>query len=223
MSEMLMAPVYQPFFWLVGLLIYAVVVALVAAACGSLVGAVSYLLFRKSPRRPVRLGLPSLMGVSTSYVVFVVMFSLVCWSFFGGFTTPDERLFTPIRPVSEEDIIGVWGLDAKSLELLEDRLGYQISTHTLTLRDDGTFEMVNMPDCWGPAEPSTGGFVCGSGTWEMREYPGEWELFVHFTSLRNYPDGLYTVFDIGGQEPPYYIWVWAGDPDAGMVMVFERQ
>ena len=106
---------------------------------------------------------------------------------------------------------------------MEDEGGYEISTHTLTFRDDGTFELVNMPDWWRLRGRSTGGFISSAGTWEVKEYSGGWEIYVHFASLPDYPDGLYTVFDIGGREPPYYIWMYAGDPDAGRVMVFERQ
>lgn len=222
-SDILMGPACQPVFWAVGLVIYAVVAALVATACGVFVGAIGYLLFRKCRRRVVRTALPSLMAVSTISIVFLVIFCMVCWWFFGGFAAPDERLFTPSQPVSEEDIVGTWTLDSASLQRMEEEGGYDISTHTLTFRDDGTFELVNMPDWCGFGGTPTGDFYSSSGTWEIKEYSGEWEVFVHFASLPYYEDGLYTQFNIGGGEPPYYIWMYAGDPDAGMVMVFERQ
>ena len=223
MADILTGPACQPVFWAIGLLIYAVIVALIATACGVVVGGIAYVFFRKSRRRAVRMGLPSLMAVSTIYVVFVVIYSMVCLWFFGVFATPDERLLTPTQPVFDEDVVGSWTLDAESLERMEEEGGYEISTHTLTFRDDGTFELVNMPDWWRSGGRSTGGFISSSGTWELTDRSGQWEIFVHFASLPDYPDGLYTVFDIGGREPPYYIWMYAGDPDAGRVMVFERQ
>jgi hypothetical protein len=217
-----MVPACQPVFWAIGLLIYAVIVALIATACGVVVGGIAYVFFRKSRRRAVRMGLPSLMAVSTIYVVFVVIYSMVCLWFFGVFATPDERLLTPSHPVSEEDIVGTWALDSKSLKRMEQR-GYEISTHTLTFRGDGTFDLVNMPDWSGPGGPEIGGFYSSSGTWKITEYSGDWEISVHFDSVPEFPDGVYTRFDIGGTEPPYYIWMWAGDPDAGIVMVFEKE
>jgi len=222
-SDILRGPACQPVFWAIGLFIYAVVAALAAMACAALVGAIGYVVFRKSSRRVLRLGLPSLMAVSTVYVVFVGIFSFVCLSFFGVFATPDERLLTPSQPISEEDIVGTWTLDSASLKRMEDEGGYEISTHTLTFRDDGTFDMVNMPDWCQIVGDSTGDFVSSEGTWEIWEYSGEWGIYVHFASLPDYEHGMYTVLDIGGREPPYYIWTWAGDPDAGRVMVFEKQ
>ena len=223
MSDILMGPACQPFFWAMGLFIYAVMAALVAIACGAVVSAIAYLLFRKSRRKETRLVLPCSMAVLTTYVVFVAIFSFVCLWFSGVFSTPDERLFTPTQPVSEEDIVGTWTLDSASLELMEEEGGYEISTHTLTFSDDGTFELVNMPDWCGPGGPETGGFYSSPGTWELWEYSGECGIFVHFASVPEFPDGVYTQFNIGGKEPPYYIWMWAGDPDAARVMAFEKQ
>ena len=223
MSDILMGPARQPVFWAIGLLVYAVIVALIATACGVVVGAIGYLLFRKSRRRVVGMGLPSLMAFSTIPVVFFVISCSLCAWIWSADRALNERLSAPLQRVSEEDIVGTWTLDSASLQRMEEEGGYEISTHTLTFRDDGTFELVNMPDWCGFGGTPTGGFYSSSGTWEIKEYSGRWEVFVHFASLPHYEDGLYTQFNIGGEEPPYYIWMYAGDPDAGMVMVFERQ
>ena len=223
MSDILMGPAYQPFFWAIGLLVYAVIVALVATACGLVVGAIGYLLFRKSRRRVVGMGLPSLMTICTIPVVFfTVCCGLYAW-IWNAERPLRERLATPLQRVFEEDIVGTWTLDAQSLQLMEEAGRYEVSTHTLTFRDDGTFDLVNMPDWSGPGGTEPGGFYSSSGTWEVTDRSGEWEIFVHLDSVPEFPDGVYTQFNIGGREPPYYIWMWAGDPDAGMVMVFERQ
>ena len=223
MSNIGTGPAYQPVFWAIGLFIYALIAASLAVACGALAGGVGYLLFRRSRGSVLRIGVPCLIAISTLFVVFVVIFSIVCLSFFGVFATPDERLLTPIRPVSEEDIVGTWSLDSASLQRMEEEGGYEISTHTLTFRDDGTFEMVNMPDWCQIVGDSAGDFVSSAGTWRITEHSGEWGVFVHFAWLPDWPDGMYTVFEIGGQEPPYHIWTYAGSPDAGRVMVFEKQ
>jgi hypothetical protein len=222
-SDILVRPAYQPFFQAIGLLIYAGIVAVVATACGALVGGIGYPVFRKSPRRVVGLGLPSLMAVSTICVLFpTICCGLYAWVWTGG-SELREKLATPRQAVSEEDILGTWTLDSASLERMEDEGGYEISTHTLTFRDDGTFDLLNMPDWCGPGGGPAGGFYSTSGTWKLTGYEGEWQIFVHFDSVPEFPDGVYTQFAIGGQEPPYYIWMYAGDPDAGRVMVFEKQ
>jgi len=222
-SDILMGPAYQPFFWAIGLLIYSVVVGLFATACGVFVGGIGYLLFRKSRRRVVGMGLPSLMAICTIPVVFfTVCCGLYAW-IWNAEAPLRERLAAPGQPVSKEDIVGTWVLDSASLQLMEEAGGYEISTHTLTFRDDGTFELVNMPDWSGPGHTEAGGFYSSSGTWEVTDRSGEWEVFVHFVWAPDFPDGVYTQFNIGGEEPPYYIWMWAGDPDAGMVMVFEKE
>jgi hypothetical protein len=222
MSDILIGPAYQPCFWAMGLAIYGVIVALVAAACGLSCGGIGYLLSRKSSRRVAGMRLPSFVALSTMFVVFSVICSTVCLWFFGPFAPLDDRLLAPSQPVSEEDIVGTWTLDAESLERMEQEGGYRISTHTLTFRDDGSFELVNMPDCLWFAGTSTGGFWSGSGTWGMEEYSGESRISVSYVTAQ-YEGGSGATLHIGGREPPYYIWTYAGNPDAGTVMVFEKR
>jgi hypothetical protein len=221
-SDILVRPAYQPLFQAIGLLIYAGIVAVVATACGALVGGIGYLVFRKSPRRVVGLGLPSFMAILTTLVLFpMICCGLYAWIWIGE-SELRAKLSTPGQTVSEEDIVGTWTLDSASLERMEDEGGYEISTHTLTFRDDGTFELANMPDWFGFPGIPTGGFWSGSGTWGIEEYSGKWQVSVYYTTAQ-YEGTCGTLLHIGGREPPYYIWTYAGDPDAGRVMVFEKQ
>jgi hypothetical protein len=121
--------------------------------------------------------------------------------------------FTRKEP-SKTDLIGVWIVDRSSLEYLRARQ-YDANVETrLILRLDGSFDLVNMPDCWdnafGEAHQT---FKSYSGKWDVsRESSQFWQIFL---SGRN--------VDLLGQKAPYRLSFIIGDPDSGNSIVFVRQ
>jgi hypothetical protein len=206
-------PLFNPMYWLFGLAF------LVAAVCASIVaGFVTYIvssLFAK--RQPKNRSFPIIIAIVITPVVFCLTLGSLCQWSFSNPTNPRKK---PAR----EDIVGVWVPTPSSLQKMQEEGMYEISTHTLAFKKDGTFVMTNMPDWWiNSFGESAGGFYSGSGTWEITKDRGRWEIRVHFTSLPGYRNGLTTSFNLSGQESPYRIYLYLGDPDSYRVMVFERQ
>lgn len=101
---------------------------------------------------------------------------------------------------TREDIVGVWVPTPESILLMKQK-GYRTSTHVMEFKEDGTFVMTNMPDCWqgwgGFYEPK-GRFDSGLGVWEVSEGAwGGWHVMVHFTGLNGAETDFGTSFDLG--------------------------
>jgi hypothetical protein len=58
-----------------------------------------------------------------------------------------ELSYTRKKP-NQRDVIGTWVPTAATIKDLQERGRYVVSRHELTLRADGTFVIVNMPDWW---------------------------------------------------------------------------
>jgi hypothetical protein len=103
-------------------------------------------------------------------------------------------------------------------------MGRQLfTTHSLNLRNDGAFEIVNIPERWLHFGHSNQGFYSGSGTWSVvKDFQGHWIVKVQFTSLPAYESGLLTSVRISRSKASYYIYNFIGDPDSGHVMGFEK-
>ena len=121
------------------------------------------------------------------------------------------------------DLVGVWEFDAGTREYLSRR-GYRLSTNYVTLRKNGTYAMVNMPDCWGPSDSAKGAFDSATGTWTLgtSSEHGAWAVRLAYAR----PDGSAT--ERGGglyvckENAPHLLYAYVGDPDAGAGLYLER-
>jgi hypothetical protein len=129
----------------------------------------------------------------------------------------------PSRKPAEQDIVGLWQLTESSLESIRKE-GYEPGVHAFEFRDDGTFVMTNLPDMvWNFGE-SGGEFESGSGTWNIEtDVNGNWSIRVHFTEMDGVANDLVTYFYLYGNQPPYLIYDYVGDPDSGYIITFERR
>jgi hypothetical protein len=207
-----MGPIFNLVYWFMGLLVLAV--AFFAAA---IFGVAAYVITalvarRRGNTQPISLSIALFISLGVGTLTFC---GLCQWSL------SDPTI--PRTKPAKEDIIGIWSLSPSSLQEMRMEGRYEISTHTLTFKDDGTFEMVNMPDLWLNFGQSNQDFYSGSGRWEfVKNYQGYWTVEVHFTSLPGYKNGLVTSFYVGQNEAGYYIYDFIGDPDSGDVIVFEK-
>jgi hypothetical protein len=131
---------------------------------------------------------------------------------------------TRTRP-DKKEIIGIWHANAKTLKWLKEQ-GYDTSSvTTFEFRDDDTFTMTGMPDCWREAFESDWQktFESGSGTWSLEEDEGYWEIELLFKRPPWFPDGVYhTSLRLFHQEPPYIARTYV-DPNQFNFLDFERQ
>ena len=191
---------------------------MLAIAAAVVVGAVGFAVASYASRgrihnqKALSAAVAVLLGALVGPIVFCSLCSLSLDDSSGPGPKPDQA-----------DITGVWQVSADSLDAMRREGHYTISTHTLTFKEDGTVEMVRMPDWWLQFGISSRGFISGMGIWEIVEHQGRWKLRVQFTELSVEPGGLTTYFYIGGKEPPYQIYDFIGDPDDRFTIVFEKR
>ena len=136
------------------------------------------------------------------------------------------ELFRPYQYVSKEpnrkDIVGVWIPDKETIDDMRERGGYNVSIPTqIILRDDGSFEMLKMPDWWNNVQgKSYKGFFDLSGRWELSNGLGYWHIGLRYF-------GTYRPINLVEHKtkdsPRYYIEIIVGDADEGHEMIFVRK
>ena len=138
-----------------------------------------------------------------------------------------DHFFTKTKP-DKKQLVGKYVPTEDTLSLIRDEGQYEITDSSITLYPDGSFEVTNMPDWWLPNNAgygkSNGGFDSGLGSWKISSFSGLWEITLNFESgIFNSRNNISSVtLDLGGQQRPYSIWAYVGDPDRGRVMIFEQ-
>ena len=144
----------------------------------------------------------------------------------------DQDYFTKIEPKSE-NLAGTYVPAKESATLIKETGHYNLKDISISLFSDGTFEMKNMPDWWMTTGEnfgeSNGGSDSGEGRWSIHKssLDSSWQIEFEFksgtfNSREDLSDGFFTTKDMGGDQPPYTLWFYVGDPDRGRVMVFEQ-
>ena len=143
-----------------------------------------------------------------------------------------NHFFTKTEP-KEEKLVGKYVPTTKTISLIKDVGKYESEDVAIALFPDGTFEVNNMPDWWIPNDAgygkSNGGVDSGTGKWKISKenLSGLWQITLDFqsgvfNSRKDINNDLTLTLDLGGQQSPYSIWIYVGDPDSGNVMVFEQ-
>jgi len=126
---------------------------------------------------------------------------------------------------TKQDIIGVW--DVKNVVQTEKPKNGEPENiqHTLTLKENGTFEMTNVPGGWFEDEfgHSIGGFNSGSGKWHITKDNLVWTIHLDFDVWNGRGINFSTQFRFRGNKEPYTIFTWIGDPDNGEILEFEKR
>lgn len=116
------------------------------------------------------------------------------------------------------DLSGVWVPDKATLKDMAERGRYDTTLQTkLILHASGNLELVNMPDWWENMSGESGRRLHSySGTWEIAKSREYWEIAI-FSSI------MQTRLGLLGNQPPYKIGTYLGDPDSGNEMIFVKQ
>lgn len=138
----------------------------------------------------------------------------------------DKKFFTKTKP-EKEQMVGIYLPTEDTQKLIRSQYDLDVKDISISLYLDGTFEMKSMPDWWATDfGDSNGGVDTGKGQWriDFDEYDGGyWNLFLNFeTGTFSSGERIDTWVDIGNNQPPYSIWLYIGDPDDGIVMIFEQ-
>jgi hypothetical protein len=96
---------------------------------------------------------------------------------------------TPWVMPSPKDVVGMWHLDPHFVDVLDDS-GYSVPPHSIEFKEDGTFEMRNVPNLWitlSDAGPDDETEFNAEGTWTIADkFPG-YVVFLRYEylSLKN--------------------------------------
>ncbi|MBI4762800.1 MAG: hypothetical protein ACOYYF_15385 [Chloroflexota bacterium] len=173
--------------------------------------------------------------MSKRIVIFIALLSmsnLMCW--FEAYDFEQDN-FTKTKPVSSA-VAGTYVLTEKSKKFvseMEDVTESNAQNISITLFSDGTFEMQNMPKNWAIEEfqfnsPNDVTFPI-KGKWSLVQENWWWRIeFVIDLSGKNSTEFLSNTFssqvDIGGEHPPYSLWLYigVGDPNRLPLIIFEQ-
>ncbi len=140
---------------------------------------------------------------------------------------PYTASYTKTKP-NRKDLVGTYVPDADTMTLISKEGHYSQVASSISLLEDGTIIIENIPDWWRIFEGPQGGFDSGRGTWKIEKHQEWWALGAAFTnteqfaSLKNKLPGLGTEMMLIGEKPPYKIHLTVGDPDAGVGMQFVK-
>ena len=138
----------------------------------------------------------------------------------------DKENFTKVEPKPSE-FVGKYVPTKGTVALITETGRYILVDSSIEIFPDGTFEMKNMPDWWlDSLGNSNGRLESGKGTWELISWGEYWRVTLDFDpggTFKDYSeDGFSTFKEVGGDQPPYSLWFYIGDPDRGRVMIFEQ-
>ncbi len=165
---------------------------------------------RRHSRRPY---LPALL---VSVLVFVVTCGLVFWGI--GTWAFQDRAGPRTRP-GESDLSGIWSLTLESVTQVQSSGWEQAAAGSLTLRSDGTFDMVNMPDPWPDLMPLARWYYSGTGSWAVKRLYGDWWVELQFAQTPH-PTGELTALIVGQDGTGFYLYspIILESGDAWMVL-----
>ena len=126
-----------------------------------------------------------------------------------------SRMLTHTKP-SEEDIVGTWAPDGKTLEYLKSEGKYSdYDKITLTFKDDGDFESI-LPDWYFGIE--------GKSYSTVRHISGKWKIWTTndrvWEILLSY--GATSMLHVRWDGTKYILYSFVGDPDNNRTMDFVK-
>jgi hypothetical protein len=127
------------------------------------------------------------------------------------------------RP-NQQEMVGVWEIDQTSYNLFQEK-GYEKKKVELKLNNNGTFELINLPNFVDEFTPSSKKYANKEGTWKIKKDINEkyWVLSLNFNISDTFPNGMFTSYDLYLQKNKIIIWNFIGDPDSGERFLYEKQ
>lgn len=159
-------------------------------------------------------------------IVILVLVLLTIMCAFPRFGSED---FATVQP-KIEDLNGKYVPTKETLKYIVNEGRYEIEEDHVFIRllPNGDFVMQSMPDWWlTDYGQSQGCLINGQGKWDVVQEQNWWELRFDFLSGSNlcskkYSSGFTTSVPIIGNDKPYSLWFYVGDPDSGHIMIFQK-
>jgi hypothetical protein len=159
----------------------------------------------------------------------IVLFPLVLLTMICGLPNSDREYFATSEP-KIDDLNGKYVPTEETLKYIVNEGRYEIEANHVFIRllPNGNFDMQNMPDWWlTDFGQSQGCLITGQGKWDVVKQRNRWELSFDFPSgsdlcLKKYSSGLTISVPIVGNDKPYSLWFYVGNPDNGHTMIFQK-
>jgi hypothetical protein len=141
---------------------------------------------------------------------------------FGCQYDPFAHQVTNVRP-DESAVIGEYGLDRQSREMLQDLFEVEPPPAVFVLRADNSFTLADVPSCWRSDSSCSGRTESASGRWEIRRNSEWWVVQLTCDRIDGEAMSYGLRAMVRGDEPPYILHFTVGDPDAGEAIAFEKR
>lgn len=138
--------------------------------------------------------------------------------------------YTTVNP-EPQDLAGTYTPTEHTVELLRASGKYPTAKSSITLNSNGTINIVNVPDWWlSSFGEAKGKFDNGSGQWTIDKNKNWWLVLANFptttatftTSSVPAQGHVTAMLSLVGQKPPYRLQMNISDPNADLVMQYER-
>lgn len=129
-----------------------------------------------------------------------------------------------------EDLVGTYVPDQHTTELLKATGKYPKAESSITLKENGQIEMVNVPDWWLTSFTETKGrFDSGTGKWTL-DKPKNYCLLVvsfntqsgQFSSSVTTRGNVTAMLSLVGQKPPFMLEMSIAEPNADVAMKYQK-
>ena len=130
-----------------------------------------------------------------------------------------------------KDLAGTYLPTTHTTELLRATGKYPVSNSSITLKADGTVTIVNVPDWWlSSFGEAKGKFDNGTGSWTIDKNKNWWLVVASFptttaqftTSAVPVQGHVTAMLSLVGQDAPYTLQLSISDPNADLVMQYEK-
>ena len=134
-------------------------------------------------------------------------------------------------PPEAKDLAGTYEPTEHTVELLKASGKYPAAKSSITLKDDGTVNIVNVPDWWlSSFGEAKGKFDNGTGTWTIDKNRNWWLIVANlptttasFTTSSIPAKGHVTaMLSLVGQTPPFTLQMNISDPNADLIMQYQK-
>jgi hypothetical protein len=158
--------------------------------------------------------------------LFLVAVGLLLTSCFHDANPSDFTLGQP----SVKDLVGTYAPTEHTTELLKATGKYPASNSSITLKDDGSIIIANVPDWWLTSfGEARGKFDNGTGTWTIDRNKKWWLLVASFpTATAQFSSSVprsghvTAMLSLVGQKPPYTLQLSVSDPNADVAMQYQK-
>lgn len=141
---------------------------------------------------------------------------------------PSNFTATPPEP---QDLAGTYVPTEHTVELLRASGKYPVAKSSITLNANGTVNIVNVPDWWlSSFMDAKGKFDNGIGQWTIDKNKSWWLVLANFPTTtasfttRSVPakGHVTAMLSLVGQKPPYTLQMNISDPNAELVMQYQK-